>query len=75
MINNKIDKSKSFRFISEHSFFFKLEQIFAKQFEKQSGYESWHRRLAHGSNRNIRDTIKCAIGLEPFEEDDFRETC
>ena len=38
----------------------------AKQFEKQSGYELWHRRLAHASNRNRRDTIKCAIGLEPL---------
>ena len=63
MINNKIDKSKSFPFISEHSnlFYLKLEQMCAKQFEKQSGYELWHRRLAHVSNRNIRDTNKCAL--------------
>ena len=77
VINNKIDKSKQFPLISEHSNFFylKLEQMCAKRFEKQSGYELWHRRLAHASNRNIRDTIKCAHSLEPFEVDDFRDTC
>ena len=39
--NNKIDKSKSFAFISEHSnlFYLKLEQMSARQFEKKSGYE------------------------------------
>ena len=52
VINNKSDKSKSFPFISEHSnrFYLVLEQICAKQFEKQSGYELWHRRLVHASN-------------------------
>ncbi len=44
VINKKTDKAKSFPFMSEHSslFYLKLEQISAKQFEKQSGYELWH---------------------------------
>ncbi len=44
VINKKTDKAKSFPFISEHSNFFylKLEQMSAKHFEKQSGYELWH---------------------------------
>ncbi len=52
VINNKIDKSKSFPFMSEHSNLsylkirtvscLKLEQMSARQFEKQSGYELWH---------------------------------
>ena len=46
----------------------KLEQMSARQFEKQSGYELWHRRLAYASNRNIRDTIKCSHGLESLFE-------
>ena len=55
--------------MSEHSnlFYLKLEQMSAKHFEKQSGYELWHRRLGHAYFRNIRDTIKCAIGLESFK--------
>jgi hypothetical protein len=58
VINKKIDKAKSFPFMSEHSNFFslKLEQMSATQFEKQSEYELWHRRLGHSSNRNIRDS-------------------
>ncbi len=45
VINKKIDKAKSFPFMSEHSnlFSLKLEQMSATQFEKQSGYELWHR--------------------------------
>jgi hypothetical protein len=41
VISNKIDKSKSFPFISEHSnlFYLKLEQMSARQFRKLSGYE------------------------------------
>jgi hypothetical protein len=44
VINKKIDKSRSFPFMSEHSKFppLKLEQMSATQFEKQSGYELWH---------------------------------
>ena len=43
----------------------------ARQFEKQSGYELWHRRLAHSSNRTVLDTIKCAIGLESLKKMTF----
>ena len=69
LTNNKMDKAKSFPFMSEHSIFLylKLERMSAKHFEKQSGYELWHRRLGHASFRNIRDTIKCAIGLESLK--------
>ena len=44
LTNNKMDKAKSFPFMSEHSslFFLKLEQMSAKHFEKQSGYQLWH---------------------------------
>ncbi len=36
VINNKIDNSKSFPFMSEHSIFYlKLEQMSTRQFEKQ----------------------------------------
>jgi hypothetical protein len=71
VINKKIDKAKSVPFMSEHSIFFslKLEQMSATQFEKQSGlgYELWHRRLEHSSNRNIRDSIKWNNGLEDLK--------
>ena len=43
----------------------------AGQFEKQSGYELWHRRLAHASNKTIRDTIQCATGLESLKKMTF----
>ena len=36
----------------------------AQQFGKYSGYEKWHRRLGHTSNKDIQDTIKHVIGLE-----------
>jgi hypothetical protein len=44
VFNNNIDKSKSSPFMSEHSslFYLKLEEMSARQFEKQSGYELWH---------------------------------
>ncbi len=44
VINKKTDKAKSFLFMSEHSSLFnlKLEQMSAKHFQKQSGYELWH---------------------------------
>jgi hypothetical protein len=74
VVSNKINKSKSFPFMSEHSrlFYPKLEQMSARQFEKQSGYELWHRRLAHESNKTIRDTIKCATGLESLKKMTFK---
>ena len=66
---NKMDKAKSFPFMSEHSnlFSLKLEQMSATQFEKQSGYELWRRRLGHSSDRNIRDSIKWNHGLEDLK--------
>ena len=44
VIKNKIDKSKSFPFMSEHSilFYLKLKQLSIRHSEKQSGYELWH---------------------------------
>ena len=64
--DGKICKSKSFPFMSEHSnlFYLKTEPLTAHQFGKMSGYELWHRRLGHCSNRNIRDTIHHSAGLE-----------
>ena len=35
-----------------------------QQFDKMSGYEKWHRRLAHVSNRDIQQSIKHTTGLE-----------
>ncbi len=43
VINNKIDKYKSFPFMSEHPIFYpKLEQMSTRRFEKQSGFDLWH---------------------------------
>ena len=69
LTNNKMDKAKSFPFMSEHSnlFYLKLEQMSVKHFEKKSGYELWHQRLGHAFFRNIRDTIKCVNGLESLK--------
>ena len=39
----------------------------SKHFEKQSGYELWHRRLGHASFQNIQDTIQCVNGLESLK--------
>ena len=52
-------------------FYMKLEQMSARQFEKQLGYELWHQRLAHASNRNILETIKCVHGLESLKKMTF----
>ena len=55
VINKKIDHSKSFAFMSEHSnlFYLKIEQTNAQQFEKQTGYNLWHRRMGHSTNHAI----------------------
>ncbi len=45
--------------------------VSTRQFEKQSGYDLWHWRLAHASNQTIWDTIKCAIGLESLKKMTF----
>ena len=39
-------------------------KTWAQQFCQSSGYEKWHRRLGHTSNKDIQDTIKHVIGLE-----------
>jgi hypothetical protein len=36
----------------------------AQQFEKQSGYELRHRRMAHSTNQNISESISCTTGME-----------
>ena len=66
IIEGKIDKSKSFAFMSEHSnlFCLKPEMLTQQQFDKMSGYEKWHQRLAHVSNRDIQQSIKHTTGLE-----------
>ncbi len=55
LIKGKTDKSQSFAFMSEHSnlFYLKAELMSAQQFGKTSGYEKWHRRLGHTSNKDI----------------------
>ncbi len=67
-INRKIDTAKSFAFMSEHSnlFHLKIEQMNAQQFKNQSGYELWHRhrKMAHSTNQNIRESISCTTGME-----------
>ncbi len=75
VINKNIDKAKSLPFMSEHSSFssLKLEQMSATQFEKQSGYELWRRRLGHSSNRNLRDSIKWSTGLEDLKRLTYEE--
>jgi hypothetical protein len=71
--DGKVCKSKSFPFMSEHSslFYLKTERFTTQDFEKISGFELWHRRLAHSSNRNIRDTINHSIGLEDLKTKKF----
>jgi hypothetical protein len=48
-----------------------------KFFGKMSGYELWHRRLDHSSNRNIQDTIYYSIELEDLKTKkiDSHEKC
>ena len=79
ILNGKTDKSKSFAFMSEHSnlFYLKAELMSAQQFGKSSGYEKWHRRLGHTSNREIQETIKHVIGLEELSQTTYekRTTC
>ncbi len=66
IFDGKIDKSKSFAFMSEPSnlFYFKAESMLAQQFGKFSGYEKWHRRLGRTTNRDIHDPIPYVKGLE-----------
>jgi hypothetical protein len=66
VINKKIDHSKSFAFMSEHlnHFYLKIEQTNAQQFEKQTGYNLWYRRMGQSTNHAIRESIKCTTGME-----------
>ena len=66
LIEGKMDKSKSFAFMSEHSnlFCLKPEMLTTQQFDKMSGFEKWHRRLGHVSNRDIQQSIPYTKGLE-----------
>ena len=70
LINGKTNKSQSIAFMSEHSilFYLKAELMSAQQFGKSSGYEKWHRRLGHTSNREIQETLKHVIGLEELSQ-------
>ena len=38
-----------------------------------SGYDLWHRRLGHYTNRNIRETITHSTGLEDLQSRTFEE--
>ncbi len=71
----KIDKSKSFAFMSEHSncFYIKAESVSAQQCGKISGYEKWHRRLGHTSNRDIHYTIPFVKGLEELNKKSYHQ--
>ena len=68
ILDGKTCKSRSFPFMndSDHTnlFYLKTEPLSVQQFGRMSGYELWHRRLGHCSNRNIRDTIHHSAGLE-----------
>jgi hypothetical protein len=75
VINGQIDKSKSFAFMSEHSnlFCLKPEMLTQQQFDKMSGFEKWHRRLGHVSNRDIQLSIKYTTGLEELLNKTFEQ--
>jgi hypothetical protein len=66
MIDGQIDKLKSFAFMSKHSnlFCLKPEMLTQQKFDKMSGFEKWHRRLGHVSNRDIQLSIKYTMSLE-----------
>jgi hypothetical protein len=62
----KICKSKSVPFMDSltNLYYIKMEPICLLQFGKMSGYELWHQRICHCTNRNIRETITHSTGLE-----------
>jgi hypothetical protein len=65
----KIEKAKSFAFISELSslFYLQIETMSATVFAQMSGWDSWelwHRRLAHSSIRNIQESIPYTSRME-----------
>ena len=61
-----IDIEKSFPFMNELSslYYLIIERMSATEFSKMSGWELWHRRLAHSSVRNIRESISHTNGME-----------
>jgi len=73
--DGKICKSKSFPFMESltNLYYIKTEPICLRQFGKVSGYELWHRRLGHCTNRNIRETITHSTGLEDLRSRTFDE--
>ena len=67
--NNEGHYRESFGFISEPGlptdlFYLQTEQMDWTKFDNHSGYDLWHRRLAHAPKQNIKDTIEHSIGLE-----------
>ncbi len=75
IFDGKIDQSKSFAFMSENSnlFYIKAESMSAQQFGKISGYEKWHTRLGHTSNRDIHDTIPFVKGLAELNTKSYHQ--
>jgi hypothetical protein len=63
VINRNRTLRKSFAFLCTQVFF-PEKQMNAQQFETQSGYELWHRRMAHSTNQNIRESISCTPGMK-----------
>jgi hypothetical protein len=55
----KIDKARSFAFMSELSNLYHLaiEMMLEIEFAKMSGWELWFRRLAHSYMLNLRESI------------------
>jgi hypothetical protein len=45
-------------------YYLKIEKMSATEFGKMSGWELWHRRLAHSSIRNIQESIPHTNGME-----------
>ena len=54
-------------------FYVKAESMSAQQFGKISGYEKWHRRLGHTSNRDIHNTIPYVTGLEELVKKNYQQ--
>ena len=71
----KICKSKSSPFMGSltNLYYIKTEPLCLREFGKLSGYELWHRRLGHSTNRNIRETIAHSTGLEDLRSRTFDE--
>ena len=47
--------------------------MLAQQFGKTTGYEKWHRRLGHTSNKDIQDTLKHVFGLEELLQTSYEK--